>query len=142
RRIVGGLPEPNPFFTGRELLLDTMSRRLEEHPHAPLVLFGPGGVGKTQLAREFAQRQHENYTVLWWVPADRTDRARAALVSLAERLGLSPRHNAEQTIGGLLARLESQRISYLLVFDGAEGEEIRPLIPTIGGHLVVTSPDP
>jgi tetratricopeptide (TPR) repeat protein len=141
-RIVGALPAPTPFFTGRELLLDTMSRKLKAHPHAPLVLFGPGGVGKTQLAREYALRRGEDYTLLWWVPADRAERARSSLVSLAERMDLPLRQSAERTIAAVLGRLESERISYLLVFDSAEGDEVRQLIPTIGGHVIVTSRDP
>src|SRR5207248_3378718 len=38
-RIVGGLPDRNPYFTGREILLDRMRDELVTHPHSPLVLY-------------------------------------------------------------------------------------------------------
>lgn len=140
--IIGSLPERNSHFTGREILLDTMHQHHLEHPNAPLVLFGLGGVGKTQLAREYVHRYADRYSVLWWVPSDRPEQARASLVSLAERFGLPLRHNAEQTIAGVLGRLESQLVNYLLVFDGAEGDAIRGFVPAIGGNVIVTSRDP
>ncbi|WP_157437376.1 FxSxx-COOH system tetratricopeptide repeat protein [Actinoplanes subtropicus] len=140
--IVGSLPERNSHFTGREILLDTMRQHHQNHPHAPLVLYGLGGVGKTQLAREYVHRFADQYSVVWWVPSDRPEQARASLVSLAERLGLPLRHNSEQTIAGVLGRLESQQVNYLLVFDGAEGDDIRGFLPSVGGNVIVTSRDP
>ncbi len=139
---VGPLPGRNAFFTGRELLLDNIGERLAQHRNAPLVLYGLGGVGKTQLAREYVHRQQSRYAVVWWVPADSVDLARGSMVTLAERMDLPLRPNAEQTIEGLLSHLESQQGDYLLVFDGAEGAEIRQLMPTMGGHVLVTSRDP
>jgi tetratricopeptide (TPR) repeat protein len=141
-RIIGTLPERNTHFTGRELLLDTMADQHRDHPHAPLVLYGLGGAGKTQLALEYVHRYLGTYSVVWWVPAERVEQARTSLVSLAERLGLPLRQSAEQTVSGVLGRLESQQIRYLLVFDGAEGEDVRSLIPAIGGNVIVTSRDP
>jgi tetratricopeptide (TPR) repeat protein len=141
-QIVGDLPGRNDAFIGREILLDRMRTQLQAHPHAPLVLHGIGGVGKTQLACEYLHRTTSAYAVIWWVPADRPARARASLVKLAERLGVPQQAGAEQTVAGLLSRLESGQRRYLLVFDGAEDTEIRSLMPTLGGHVIVTSRDP
>jgi tetratricopeptide (TPR) repeat protein len=140
--IIGWLPDQNPSFVGREILLDTMSMGLMEHPNSPLVLYGPGGTGKTQLAREYVGKFADAYALIWWVPADQLDRARASLLVLAERLLVPPQYGAEQTIASLLGRLESQQRNYLLVFDAAEDDDIRSLIPTIGGHVIVTTRNP
>jgi tetratricopeptide (TPR) repeat protein len=142
RIIGGGLPERNPFFTGRDGLLESMRARHRENSSAPLVLHGIGGVGKTQLAREYVHRYTDDYSMIWWVPADRVEQARASLVSLAERLGLTLRQRTEQTIVNVLSRLESQQVNYLLIFDGTEGDDVRDLIPAIGGNVIVTSRDP
>jgi NB-ARC domain/Tetratricopeptide repeat len=141
-QIVGPLPERNPSFVGREHLLGRMRSALEAHPHSPLVLYGVGGVGKTQLAREYLHKFEHHYEVIWWVPADRPERARASLVSLADRLRVANQATAEQTAFGVLARLEWQQLTYVLVFDGAEEAEIRRLMPNAGGHVIVTSRDP
>jgi tetratricopeptide (TPR) repeat protein len=140
--IIGDLPDRNPHFTGREILLDAMRDQHRKDPNAPLVLFGLGGVGKTQLAREYADRNAGDYSVIWWVSANQVEQARQSLVSLAQRLKLPQRRNAELTIAGLLGHLESQRLSFLLVFDGVEDEDIRRLIPSIGGNVIVTTRDP
>jgi tetratricopeptide (TPR) repeat protein len=140
--VVGDLPERNAYFTGREILLDSMRDQHRHDPNAPLVLFGLGGVGKTQLAREYVERNAGDYSVIWWVPANQVEQARRSLVTLAQRLKLPLRRNAELTIAGLLSHLESQRLSFLLVFDGVEDEDIRRLIPSIGGNVIVTTRDP
>jgi tetratricopeptide (TPR) repeat protein len=139
-RIVGALPDRNPHFVGRQSLLASMYSMLVSYPQAPLVLYGPGGAGKTQLAREYLERHGEAYPLVWWVPADRPEAARRSLVALGERLGVQSYPNAEQTVARVLSRLESQQIHYVLVYDGAEDDEaIRRLMPTIGGHVVVTT---
>jgi tetratricopeptide (TPR) repeat protein len=144
-RVVGGLPESNSDFAGREDLLDEVRRKLQANPTAPLVLYGLGGVGKTQLARKFTERHASDYSVIWWVPADQPERARAALAALAMRLGLAAQPSVEQTVAGLLGQLESKLVPYLLVFDGADStprDQIIRVIPTIGGHTIVTTRDP
>ncbi len=141
-KIVSGLPDRNPFFTGREPLLVGMRDRLQANRHAPLVLYGLGGAGKTQLAREYIHRYAGTYAIIWWVSADSAQQARASLVGLADRLPVPMHSSAEQTVTGVIRRLESGLLHYLLVFDGAKDTEIRQLIPAVGGHVVVTSRDP
>jgi len=119
-----------------------MRDQLSTHPHAPLVLYGLGGAGKTQLAREYVHRYTADYSVIWWVPASSAQQARASLVGLAERLEVPVQRSTEQTVAGVIARLESRQFSYILVFDGAEDSEIRQLTPTVGGNVIVTSRDP
>ncbi|WP_027346734.1 FxSxx-COOH system tetratricopeptide repeat protein, partial [Hamadaea tsunoensis] len=140
--ITGGLPERNAHFTGREVLLDTMRDRLQAHPHTPLVLYGIGGVGKTQLAREYIERYAGDYSLVWWIPSDRAERARAALVDLAERLEVPSRFYADQTVAAVINALESQRHRYILIFDGVEDDEIHDLVPSFGGHVIITTRDP
>jgi tetratricopeptide (TPR) repeat protein len=141
-RIIGPLPDRNPLFTGREILLDAMRVYHVTHPNAPLVVYGIGGVGKTQLAREYVHRFAEEYAAVWWLPAEPVEEAGKAMVGLAERLQLPVRPSTEQTVAGVLAELESRSVRFLLVFDGAENADIRRLIPTIGGNVLVTTRNP
>ncbi|MEJ3748662.1 FxSxx-COOH system tetratricopeptide repeat protein [Actinomycetes bacterium KLBMP 9797] len=140
--IVGGLPERDVSFTGREALLDRMRAELLENPHAPLVLHGLSGVGKTQLAREYVERHRHQHQITWWVQAEYVERARRSLLDLADRLGASIWENADQTIDRVISQLESQPVPYLLVFDGVNDDEVRRLMPTFGGHVIVTTRDP
>jgi tetratricopeptide (TPR) repeat protein len=145
---VVGVPYRNPVFVGRELLLDGMRDRLGTNPHSPLVLYGLNGVGKSQLAREYLERNSGSYTVIWWVPAESPEQARGSMVRLAERLGITMQHSVSQTIVALLGLLESRTLTYALVLDdagpagAAEADEIRRIIPAIGGHVILTTRDP
>ena len=74
---ISNLPPRNPAFTGREPLLARLRRQLtvgggSGGPVAVRAgaLFGLGGVGKTQLALEYAHRYGADYDLIWWIPAE------------------------------------------------------------------------
>lgn len=140
--VVSSLPTRTAHFTGREHLLGTMRGDLDGHPHVLLVLYGIIGSGKTQLVREFIERNGHRYPLVWWVPANSVERARMSLLRLAEAFGLPVHRRRDQTIRDVLARLESRKLRYLLVFDDAADEELRKLMPNVGGHVIVTTRDP
>jgi hypothetical protein len=69
------VPERNPFFTGRELVLAQLQEALADRGRA--ALSGLGGVGKTQTAIEYARRHLEEYDCILCVGAQ----SREAIVS-------------------------------------------------------------
>src|SRR2546423_64537 len=84
--IIGDTPARNPDFTGRDALLAGLAARLSVPSAPPVVLIGLTGVGKTQLAVEYVHRNLDRYDLVWWIPAEQSGLARAALVNLADRL--------------------------------------------------------
>src|SRR6266508_3253766 len=86
----GNVPQRNKNFTGREDLLAELRSRVTGDVTAVLAhaLHGMGGVGKTQLAAEYAHRYGNEYDVVWWVPSDQLPLVRASLAGLAPRLGI------------------------------------------------------
>ncbi|MFF0107447.1 FxSxx-COOH system tetratricopeptide repeat protein [Streptomyces hirsutus] len=144
-RVWGNIPPRNPNFTGRVDLLERLSERLREGTTTvlPEAIHGMGGVGKTQLAVEYAYRHQSEYDVVWWIPAERPGQIGQALVELAQRLGLST--SAEANIAGPAVRealREGRPYSrWLLIFDNADSpERVRDYFPTGGsGTILVTS---
>lgn len=146
-RIWGNIPPRNPNFTGRVDLLERLSERLREGMTTvlPEALHGMGGVGKTQLAIEYAYRHQSEYDIVWWIPAERPGKIGQALVELAQRLGLST--SAEANIAGPAVRealREGRPYSrWLLIFDNADDpERVRDYFPATtpgSGTILVTS---
>jgi tetratricopeptide (TPR) repeat protein len=145
----GQVPQRNRNFTGRAALLDQLRNQLNRDevtavlPHA---LQGLGGVGKTQLAVEFAYRESANYDVVWWIPADQPQLIRSSLAALAPRLGLTGIAPArqEEAVSAVLDALRrgEPHSRWLLIFDNADQpESIREFFPPgkPGGHVLVTS---
>ncbi|MCX4408968.1 FxSxx-COOH system tetratricopeptide repeat protein [Streptomyces sp. NPDC059441] len=144
-RIWGNIPPRNPNFTGRVDLLERLRERLQEGTTTvlPEAIHGMGGVGKTQMAIEYAYRHQSEYDVVWWVPAERPGQIGQSLVELAQRLGLGT--SPEANIAGPAVRealREGRPYSrWLLIFDNADSpERVRDYFPTGGsGTILVTS---
>jgi tetratricopeptide (TPR) repeat protein len=146
--LVANLPPRNPNFTGRAHLLDHLHQRLHTGQPAAVVqvqaqtLHGLGGVGKTQLALEYAYRRAHDYDLIWWVTAEPAAAIPGQLVALARRLGLPEQPEQAETVQALWDALR-QRDRWLLVLDNAEDPaDLRPWWPPGSGHVLVTSRNP
>ena len=151
--IWGNVPQRNRNFTGRDDLLGELEQRASVAATAilpqvmygrPQALYGLGGVGKTQLAIEYAYRYANKYQVVWWVPADHIALVRSTLAALAPRLGLTgiPPGRVEDAVAAVLDALRRGRPfdRWLLIFDNADQPElIREFMPPGPGHVMVTS---
>jgi len=146
--IRGGIPPRNNYFTGRTAILTTLQETLADQSTAAVLpeaaLQGAGGVGKTQIAIEYAYRNVDKYQLIWWVQAEDAASVRAGLALLAERLGLPTAGTMEQTVRAVLDALSSTTpMSWLLIYDNADDPaSLDGLTPTAGGHVLITSRNP
>ncbi|WP_185124019.1 FxSxx-COOH system tetratricopeptide repeat protein [Streptomyces sp. TLI_185] len=144
-RVWGNLPPRNQNFTGRTELLDLLGQRLQEGTTTvlPEAIHGMGGVGKTQLAIEYAYRHQSEYDIVWWIPSERPGQIGQSLVELARRLGLVTTTEANVAGPAVREALREGRpyARWLLIFDNADSpEQVRPYFPTGGtGTILVTS---
>ena len=133
-------PRRNPFFTGREKLLNQIHQTLATGE--PAALSGLGGVGKTQIAAEYAHRYRDAYTHVLWVRAETLDEFVSGLTALAQDLGLSLSQEADQAVVVQTVKtwFRSHR-GWLLVLDNTDHLElVRDWLPlTEQGHILLTT---
>jgi tetratricopeptide (TPR) repeat protein len=134
----------NPGFVGRDATLVRLRERLRFGGTAVVqALHGMGGVGKTQVAIEYAYRYAGAYEMVWWVSAEEIGLVGEQYAALAGELGLTPpRADTASTVGTLRSYLRG-RSGWLLVFDNAESQrELRDWLPAGPGHTLITSRNP
>ncbi len=141
------VPYPrNPFFTGREDLLMQLSTALKSGSATastqPQAISGLGGIGKTQLALEYAYQFHTDYQAVFWVRADTRENLIADFVSIARLLKL-PEQDAQEQLLAVAAVKEWLRTrgQWLLILDNADSLQlVRDFLPpAFGGHLLLTT---
>jgi tetratricopeptide (TPR) repeat protein len=138
----------NGFFTGRETLLTVLHTRFMTNRTAVLTqgqaINGLGGIGKTQIAVEYAYRHRDAYRFVLWTNAATHDTLISAFVTVADGLQLPERTLQEQDkIVAAVLRWLSTNEGWLLIVDNAdELEMVWPLLPTGStGHVLVTTRD-
>lgn len=134
---------PTPGFTGREKELSAIADALDSHEVA--VVNGLGGMGKSSTAREYAWRNRDRYSVVWWLNAQTED----GLIDGLLRLGalfvrgldqLADRRSAAQQV--ITAVLNGFAKPVLLVFDNLEDEQLlHAWRPRVGSKVLITSRD-
>ncbi|MFK0285019.1 FxSxx-COOH system tetratricopeptide repeat protein [Streptomyces sp. NPDC090499] len=137
------LPPRNSDFTGRDATLRQVRQRLTSvNDVAMLVVHGLGGVGKTQLAVEYAYRYLSKYRFVAFLNAETPDLVTPQFVSLAGELGLAE-VSSDQAIPRVYGNLVDRR-PWLIIFDNAEKPgTLAPALPSGGlagnGHVIVTT---
>ncbi|MFJ6572188.1 FxSxx-COOH system tetratricopeptide repeat protein [Streptomyces sp. NPDC091292] len=137
------LPPRNTHFTGRDATLRELRQRLTSGNEGAIqVVHGLGGVGKTQLAVEYAYVYRSKYRFVAFVDAEDPDLVASQFASLARELGL-----AEVSSDQVVARVYGALLDHgpwLIIFDNGERPgTLMGALPSgdlgSNGHVVVTT---
>jgi len=123
---------PREMAKVEEVLLP---RQKQSNRQSIYVLRGLGGIGKTQLAVEFARRHHRQFSAVFWLDGRSEDSLRRSIASCASRIPEGQISEASRTyaadgstdvntvvgdVMGWLARPDNT--TWLLIFDNVDRE--------------------
>ena len=145
----------NPFFIGREDILKKLhaipalrDEHRKKYPlklplqQLPQALIGLGGIGKTQIALQYAYRYMHDYHTIVWLRADSLQTLRSDFAAIATLLNLPEKQlpDQEQIIVAVKQWLRSMT-RWLLIFDDVETPEtIYSFLPSpCYGHILITT---
>lgn len=141
------VPYPrNPFFTGRQELLETLREELhQEHATAltqSWAISGLGGIGKTQIALEYVYQYRHAYTSIFWTNAASEESLLADMIHIADLLQLPEREEHHQKkLLTAVKRWFTTHQNWLWVLDNADDitmvQQFFPL--ELPGSILLTS---
>src|SRR5215469_13582765 len=140
------VPARNPNFTGRGRELARLASGLAANSMVTVqAVHGMGGVGKTQLATEYAHLHATSYDVVWWIAAEKPAAIPDQFTALAKRLGLDVAGDPEALAAQVNEALR-ETPGWLIIFDNADTvENIAPWLPCgplpggALGHVITTT---
>ena len=142
---VTGLPRrPVRVFEGRDEALGVLERALGARGGAVVTqaVYGLGGVGKSELALQYADAHRADYGLVWWVTAADSRQVEAGLAGLAGRLcpAAAVAGTTSDAAGWATGWLQAHD-RWLLILDNVEDPaDVEPLLGQLGGgHVIVTS---
>jgi hypothetical protein len=127
------------------------------------VLFGPGGIGKTQLAIEFARRHHQRFSLVIWLDGRSEDKLKQSIAShtsqipdrqiskMSRNYVTTGKGDIDMVIREVIGWLtKSDHIDWLLVFDNVDPDyyqrkpqlrayDITRYFPAGHGSILVTT---
>jgi tetratricopeptide (TPR) repeat protein len=144
---VWNVPYPqNPLFTGREELLTQLATTLHTgQPTAfcqPQAITGLGGIGKTQLALEYAYRYRGDYQAVLWAQAEIRETLTSSYLTIAALLNVPEK--SEQESARVIAAVKNwlqRSTGWLLILDNADDLALARdfLPPSLGGQVLLTT---
>jgi tetratricopeptide (TPR) repeat protein len=140
-KVIWAIPLPTHTFQDRPDLIAQIDGSLKKGVTALTALHGLGGIGKTQLARRYAQERHERYKLGVWIEAETEVSLMSSLSALAPLLGVPVEQDQKAMAARMLNELSTHE-PWLVIFDNAESADaLRPYVERLSGngHVLITS---
>ncbi len=136
----------NPFFTGRNDTLSQLHSSLMKEGSAALTqihaIRGLGGIGKTQVAIEYAYRYGHLYQSVLWARAESQEALTSDFAAIAKLLRLTESDTKDQQRAAEAVKRWLEALTrWLLILDNVEDMQfISDFIPLRGkGHILLTT---
>ncbi len=138
------LPQRNRNFTGRDELIARLRNSLTSGNTAAVTaaVHGLGGVGKSELAIEYAWRWASHYSTIIWIRAETAATLAADFEALGDKLNLfnGNKPSEQAAVIEIVREHLLKNSGWLLVLDNAEKpNDIEHATPRSGGQVIITS---
>ncbi|WEW58349.1 hypothetical protein PRK78_003817 [Emydomyces testavorans] len=119
-------------FIGREDELRRLKNALDPQKggrqNRSLALYGMGGVGKTAIARQYANTARNQFDAIFWISADNIIKMAQDFLDIAQKLKLVPEDRKSEDANAAMVKvkawLHDTDCRWLIVFDNADDLEI------------------
>jgi NB-ARC domain len=142
--------ERNPMFCGRDSLLQQIEHELlldmsMRYNHR-LALHGLGGVGKTQVALEYAYQHKNSYDHVFWIQGAERTLTISDLTRVARETNCIDVKDESQPemISSQVLKWLNHQCGWLLIIDNVNDvNSVKDLLPATGshGHVLITTRD-
>lgn len=134
----------NPFFSARQHELDELHKRFTKDSALNVqAITGISGLGKTELALEYAFRYGHKYKAVFWIRCDSFEDLIASFLHIANLLQLSVESTSEEqnVIAKVKQRLANYSGDWLLIFDNVfDLAAIDEFVPeSLTGNVLITT---
>jgi len=133
----------NLFFTGREEILEDIRENLESGHETALTqaIKGLGGIGKTQIAVEYAYRSRGFYDAILWIDAESEASLNKSVLEIADLIGLEKDTNDLEIRKKAVQKWLLGSSNFLLILDNIEKMELYDEFVPAGarGHILITT---
>lgn len=113
------LPGQNRFFYGREELMADIAAQFQSGVHVQ-GLYGMGGVGKTQIALQYAYAHLSEYEGIWWINAENRFTLQNSAAAFLTAQKLRPKDTDADSVRQAFLDYFNDHSGWLLIYDNAE----------------------
>jgi tetratricopeptide (TPR) repeat protein len=136
----------NPFFSGRDAFLGVLTQELaaqkpRQYNHR-IALYGLGGVGKTQVALEYAYRHQSDYMYVFWVSAVDQTQILSGFANIARLTGCASSLTGAEGVAKAVLRWLRDTEDWLLILDNLDDITVaNGYLPDANGagHTLITT---
>ncbi|KAF8165871.1 P-loop containing nucleoside triphosphate hydrolase protein [Crassisporium funariophilum] len=134
-------------FSGRKDVLESLQEHFRPRSTGErrmFLLYGMGGIGKTQICLKFSEESSEIFSDIFWIDASSLDTIMVSIKGIARSSGAQAA-GVDGSVEAVLLWIGSLMTQWLLIFDNADGapevvEEFLP--PGSRGNILITSRNP
>lgn len=152
--LVWNITNSNEYFTGRQIIFDQIKNSFKKKQNT-ITLLGSSGIGKTQVAKRYAELHKQDYDIIWWIDSEKNIDDQFKNLAIAWNKIITVRDQeintflaTEEIVKQVKDALRTTKLSWLLIIDNAADKtEVKNYLPEkhngLGlGHVLITSKNP